>query len=65
MKPLEEMFANPYWYSLKTEHAGLAIGPGPALRFAADVIPFAGVPVPTSGLTLVDMAGEAIASTSS
>jgi ribosomal protein S18 acetylase RimI-like enzyme len=60
----EEMFANPYWYSLKTEHAGLAIGPGPALRFAADVIPFAGVSAPDqaslSALRELLLPGESI-----
>ena len=43
MTNAEEMFANPYWYSLLTEHAGIAIGSGPARRFPLDVIPFAGL----------------------
>jgi len=40
------MFANPYWHSLLTEQAGIAIGNHLARRFPADVIPFAGIPEP-------------------
>ena len=36
------MFANPFWHSLVTEHAGIAMGSPTARRFPADVIPFAG-----------------------
>ena len=46
--PKQEMFANPYWHSLLTEHAGVAIGNGLARRFPADVIPFAGIPEPST-----------------
>ena len=54
MKPLEEMFANPYWYALRTEQAALAIGSEAALRFPADVIPFAGMSAPdAAGLAAV------------
>ncbi len=35
------MFSNPFWFALRTEHARFAIGEGPALRYPADVIPFA------------------------
>lgn len=37
------MLANPFWYALTTEHAGIAIGSGPARCYPADVIPFCGV----------------------
>ncbi|RXH58301.1 GNAT family N-acetyltransferase [Granulicella sibirica] len=37
----EEIFSNPFFHSLLTEHAGIAIGSNLALRFPADVIPFA------------------------
>ena len=46
MLRLEEMFASPFRYALETEQAGLAIGSGLALRFPADVIPFAGLSAP-------------------
>jgi ribosomal protein S18 acetylase RimI-like enzyme len=42
------MFANPFRSSLETEHAGLATGSALALRFPADVIPFAGLSAPDS-----------------
>jgi ribosomal protein S18 acetylase RimI-like enzyme len=41
---MEDIFANPYWHSLLTEHAGIAIGSALARRFPSDVIPFAGAP---------------------
>jgi GNAT superfamily N-acetyltransferase len=41
--PMNDPLANPYWHSLRTEHASLAIGSGLALRFPADIIPFAGL----------------------
>jgi ribosomal protein S18 acetylase RimI-like enzyme len=44
MTNVQEMFANPFWYSLATEHAGIAIGSDAARRFPLDVIPFAGFP---------------------
>ena len=34
---------NPYWTALATEQRAIALGDGLALRFPADVIPFAGV----------------------
>jgi GNAT superfamily N-acetyltransferase len=43
---MQDIFANPYWHSLLTEHAGIAIGSDRALRFPSDVIPFAGMPAP-------------------
>jgi predicted GNAT family acetyltransferase len=38
---MEEMFANPFWYALKTEQAAFAVGEGKALRYPADVLAFA------------------------
>jgi ribosomal protein S18 acetylase RimI-like enzyme len=35
------LLTNPFWHSLRTEHANLALGSGLARRFPADVIPFA------------------------
>lgn len=40
---MEDVFANPYWHALKTEHAPIAIGSASTLRYPADVIPFAGL----------------------
>jgi ribosomal protein S18 acetylase RimI-like enzyme len=40
---MEDIFSNPFWHALKTEHAGIAIGSGLALRYPADVIPFGGL----------------------
>ncbi len=40
---MEDMLANPFWFALTTEHAGIAIGTGPARCYPADVIPFGGV----------------------
>jgi ribosomal protein S18 acetylase RimI-like enzyme len=37
------MLANPFWYALTTEHAGIAIGSAQARCYPADVIPFCGV----------------------
>src|SRR3954447_6087535 len=37
------MLSNPFWFALRTEHARFALGNGQALRYPADVIPFAGV----------------------
>jgi GNAT superfamily N-acetyltransferase len=48
VQPSEDIFANPYWHSLLTGHAGIAIGSARALRSPADVIPFAGVPEPNA-----------------
>jgi GNAT superfamily N-acetyltransferase len=42
------MFTNPYWHSLLTEHAGIAVANDLARRFPADVIPFAGIPEPST-----------------
>lgn len=39
--------ANPFWFALKTEHAHLALGNGRALRYPADVLPFAGFDKPS------------------
>ena len=41
------MFDNPFFHSLLTEHAHLAIGLPPAVRYPADVIPFAALAEPT------------------
>jgi GNAT superfamily N-acetyltransferase len=38
---MHEMFSNPFFHALRTEHAGMAIGSPLALRYPADVIPFA------------------------
>jgi len=43
---MPDPFANPYYHSLLTEHACIAIGSGLARRFPADVIPFAGLAEP-------------------
>jgi GNAT superfamily N-acetyltransferase len=37
------MLSNPFWFALRTEHAHLALGNGPVLRYPAEVIPFAGL----------------------
>ena len=47
MATSDEIFSNPFFHSLLTEHAGIALGNSLALRFPADVIPFAGVAEPT------------------
>jgi ribosomal protein S18 acetylase RimI-like enzyme len=61
------MFPNPFWQALATEHAAIAIGDGPALRYPADVIPFAGMSEPDapSMLALRDLlaAGETVYAT--
>ncbi len=38
---MEQMFSNPFWHALKTEHAAMALGSAAALRYPADMIPFA------------------------
>ena len=43
-----ELFANPYWFALRTVHSSIALGLESssrplALRYPADVIPFAGI----------------------
>jgi GNAT superfamily N-acetyltransferase len=49
----EDLFANPVWHALHTEHRGFAIIPrdarhsGAACRYPADVVPFAAVSAPT------------------
>jgi GNAT superfamily N-acetyltransferase len=43
---MEDIFANPYWHSLLTGHAGISIGSRVVRRFPADVIPFAGMAEP-------------------
>jgi len=62
--PEQEIFANPYWHSLLTEHAGITIGNGLARRFPADVIPFAGMkessPTAMSALRDLLIPGESI-----
>jgi hypothetical protein len=40
---MEDIFSSPFLQALKTEHAGIAIGSGLALRYPADVIPFGGL----------------------
>lgn len=50
---MSDLLVNPFWHSLSTEHASLALGSGPAigtglaLRFPADVIPFAALAEPS------------------
>jgi predicted GNAT family acetyltransferase len=44
---MQDPFVNPYWHALKTEQAKIALGTGPARRYPADVIPFAGLEEPT------------------
>jgi ribosomal protein S18 acetylase RimI-like enzyme len=41
---MNDSFANPFYHSLLTEHANIAVGPANTRRFPADVIPFAGAP---------------------
>jgi len=41
------MFSNPFFHALRTEHSHLAIGSPPALRYPAEIIPFAALAEPT------------------
>jgi ribosomal protein S18 acetylase RimI-like enzyme len=45
---MEDIFSSPFLQALKTEHAGIAIGSGLALRYPADIIPFGGLAEATS-----------------
>jgi GNAT superfamily N-acetyltransferase len=48
MSPLPvNLFANPVWHALQTQHRHLAIAAGDACRYRADVAPFASVSEPT------------------
>jgi ribosomal protein S18 acetylase RimI-like enzyme len=40
-------FPNPFWQALCTEQSGIALGSALALRYPADVIPFAGLSEPS------------------
>lgn len=40
-------YPNPFWQALSTEQSGIAIGSALALRYPADVIPFAGLSEPS------------------
>ncbi len=51
----EPMLRNPFWHALTTVHAGYAVGSGPggtqtplALRYPADVLPFAALAEPSA-----------------
>lgn len=44
---VDEDLANPFWQSLTSEHATLAVGSGLARRYPADVIPFGALAEPT------------------
>lgn len=44
----ENLFANPVWHALQTEHRHFAISVGNACRYPADVAPFAAVAAPTT-----------------
>jgi hypothetical protein len=46
------MLANPFFHALQTEHAGRAIGALPALRYPADIIPFAARAEPAAAAIL-------------
>jgi len=54
---MHEFFANPFFDALRTEHAHLAIGTVPALRYPSDVIPFAALaePTPDAMLALAEL----------
>jgi GNAT superfamily N-acetyltransferase len=45
---MNQFLPNPFHHALSTEHASLAIGTPLALRYPADVAPFAGVPATTT-----------------
>jgi ribosomal protein S18 acetylase RimI-like enzyme len=47
MDAIPPPFPNPFWQALQTEQSAIAIGSSLALRYPADVIPFAGIPEPT------------------
>ena len=47
MVPLQPDFANPFYAALMTEQARFAVGPGLALRYPADVLPFAALREPS------------------
>jgi ribosomal protein S18 acetylase RimI-like enzyme len=38
---MRELLLQPVWNALTSVHAGFAVGPGPALRYPAEVVPFA------------------------
>ena len=44
----ENLFANPVWHALQTEHRHFALSEGDACRYPADVTPFAAVAKPTA-----------------
>ena len=43
----EDLFANPVWHALQTKHHHFALSAGDAIRYPADVAPFAAVASPS------------------
>lgn len=54
---MQEMFLDPFFHALRTEHSHLAVGSLPALRYPADILPFAGLSelTPEAMLSLAEL----------
>lgn len=54
---MQEMFLDPFFHALRTEHSHLAVGSLLALRYPADILPFAGLSelTPEAMLSLAEL----------